>query len=259
MRNIRCSALAACLGMVLCGCSHLPDNKDVLYQTSTIGALLEGVYDGHMTCKELRDHGDFGIGTFHALDGEMVVLEGEVYRVGADGKAHSVDDMQRTPFAIATFFDADETLHLAERFDYKALEQRLDALLPTENILYAIKVEGDFYFVKTRSVPRQSKPYPRLIEVVEKQPTFELHDVHGTIVGFRLPRYMEGINVPGYHLHFLTEDRDAGGHVLDFSTRRVRIEVDYMRAFHMTLPAQGDFYKAEMAHEKQGEVEKIEK
>jgi acetolactate decarboxylase len=99
--------------------------------------------------------------------------------------------------------------------DYGQLEQYLDKLLPTENIFYAIKIEGTFKYIKTRSVPKQNKPYPPLVEVVKNQPTFEFHNVKGTIVGFRCPSYVEGINVPGYHLHFITGDKKAGGHLLE--------------------------------------------
>lgn len=61
--------LAAFLGIIICGCFNPQENKDVLFQTSTINALLDGVYDGEMTYKELKQHGGFGLGTFNGLDG----------------------------------------------------------------------------------------------------------------------------------------------------------------------------------------------
>jgi len=259
MRIIRCSLTVIYAAVVLCGCSHLQGNREVLFQTSTLGALLEGVYDGHTTCGELKKHGDLGIGTFDALDGEMVVLGGNVYQVRADGKAYSPKDSLGTPFAVVTFFEPDKTLVLDSCRDYEELQEYLDSSLPTKNILYAIRIESTFNYIKTRSVPKQNKPYPRLVEVVKNQPTFEFHNVRGTIVGFRLPSYMDGINVPGYHLHFITEDRTAGGHLLDCSASNVKIEVDYTHAFYMVLPEQSEFYGADMTEKKQGEVEKVEK
>jgi len=245
--------------LTLYGCSHLQGNRDVLFQTSTLGALLEGVYDGHTTCGELKRHGDFGIGTFDALDGEMVVLGGKVYQVRADGKVYSPKDSLGTPFAVVTFFEPDKTLVLDSCRDYEELQEYLDSSLPTKNILYAIRIESTFTYIKTRSVPKQKKPYPRLVEVVKNQPTFEFHNVRGTIVGFRLPFYMDGINVPGYHFHFITEDKTAGGHLLDCSASNVNIELDYTHGFYMVLPEQSEFYRADMTKKEHGEVEKVEK
>ena len=58
-----------------------------VYQTSTMGALLDGVYDGDVTIAELLTHGDFGLGTFNHLDGEMVVLDGVCHHLRSDGSA----------------------------------------------------------------------------------------------------------------------------------------------------------------------------
>ena len=58
----------------LFGCSTAPQN--VVYQESTVDALLSGVYDGELPLEQLRKHGHFGIGTFDRLDGEMVLLDG---------------------------------------------------------------------------------------------------------------------------------------------------------------------------------------
>jgi acetolactate decarboxylase len=248
-------AIAICVS----GCLHSQENEDILFQTSTINALLEGVYDGEITYKELKQYGDFGIGTFNSLDGEMIGLEGKFYQVKADGIAYAVDDSMKTPFAVVTFFEVDKSISLDKAVDYEQLEHYLDNLLPTKNIFYAVKIEGRFNYIKTRSVPKQIKPYPRLVEVVKDQPTFEFYNVEGTIVGFRCPEYVEGINVPGYHLHFITEDKKAGGHLLECQMQNVRIEIDYTSELYMVLPQTGDFYKADLMKEKQTELEKVER
>lgn len=241
------------------GCSNSQVNREILFQTSTLGALLEGVYDGNMTFKELKTHGDLGIGTFNSLDGEMVELAGEFYQIKADGIAYPVDDSMKTPFAAVTFFEADESVVLGNVSDYNQLEQYLDSLLPTENIFYAIKIEGVFDYIKARSVPRQVEPYPPLVEVVKKQSIFEFHDVAGTIVGFRCPSYVEGINVVGYHLHFITADRKAGGHLFGCQMQNVKVEIDYTPEFYMALPNDKEFYNVDLAGGNQTGVEKVEK
>jgi acetolactate decarboxylase len=97
-------------------------------------------------------------------------------------------------------------------------------------------VDGRFEYVKTRSVPRQHKPYPPLVEVVKDQPTFELHDVSGSLVGFRFPDYAQGLNVSGYHFHFITADRSAGGHVLGCRLVRGELSIDHEGDFRLEVP-----------------------
>jgi acetolactate decarboxylase len=241
------------------GCSNLHKNKDVLYQTSTINALLEGVYDGDITFQELKEHGNFGLGTVNHLDGEMLALDGIFYQIKSDGIAYPVDATMKTPFAVVTFFEPDQALSIDTPLDDKELAGYLDSLLPTKNIFYAIKLEGTFSYIKARSVPRQFKPYPPLVEVVKEQKIFEFHNARGTILGFRLPEYMKGINVPGYHLHFITENRKAGGHVLECNIEDVHVEIDYTNNLFMILPETDDFYNLNLTKDKQKQLDKIEK
>ena len=256
---IRSLLLVLILVIAISGCSHFQKDKDILFQASTINALLEGVYDGDITYEVLKKHGDFGIGTFNALDGEMIGFGGKFYQVKTNGIAYPVGNSQKTPFAVVTFFDPDKTVSLDNPIDLNQLEKYLDSLLLTKNIFYAIKIEGDFKYVKTRSVPRQQKPYPRLVEVVKQQTVFEFHNVKGTIAGFWMPAYIKGINVPAYHLHFLTEDRKSGGHLLACQLKDVEIEIDYTSNLYLVLNKQGKFYKVDLTKEKQTELEKVEK
>ncbi|MGR3176562.1 MAG: acetolactate decarboxylase [Candidatus Anammoxibacter sp.] len=242
-----------------CECSPIGQDKDVLFQTSTINALLEGVFEGELTFEELKEHGDFGLGTFNNLDGEMICLDNKFYQIKADGKVYPVGMTQMTPFAVMTFFEPDATASLKEPLDYRQLKQYIDELLPTRNIFYAIKIEGAFKYIKARSVPKQKKPYPDVMDIIKSQPIFEFDNIKGTIVGFRLPKYMNGINVPGYHFHFITADRKSGGHVLECLIQDVKIEIDYTSRSYMTLPALDDFYSADLAKENKIDINKVEK
>jgi acetolactate decarboxylase len=243
------------------GCANNPViDRETLFQVSTINALMMGSYDGVMSLGTLGKYGDFGIGTFASLDGEMIETDGVFYQVRADGKAYPMSGSVKTPFACVTFFDNDREERLPQGLDYPQLQQYLDGKLPTVNIFYAIKIEGTFSYMKTRSVPPQVKPYPPLAEVTKNQPTFELHNVEGTIIGFRCPPYVAGVNVPGYHLHFLTRNRDAGGHVLELTVGEATAFVDDTPAFMMLLPGQdSDFYKLDLTQSQQDEVGKVEK
>src|SRR3712207_4530108 len=128
-----------------------------LFQTSTIDALLEGKYDGDVSFADLEERGDLGLGTLDALDGEMIALEGSFYQVKADGRAYEIDKRTRTPFAVVTFFEPNLSRTLATPMDYETLVAFLDRLVSGEAACYAVRVDGRFSYVKTRSVPRQDR------------------------------------------------------------------------------------------------------
>lgn len=214
------------LNIFFTGCNCLR-GKDVLFQVSSIDALLAGDYDGRLSLKELKKNGDLGLGTFAALDGEMLGFDGKFYQVRSDGSVYEAEDNLFVPFAAVTFFEADKKIRLEKIMDFGQLQAYLDSLIPSKNIFYALRITGDFSLVKVRSVPKQNKPYPLLEEVLKTQPVFELRNCKGTMVGFRSPSYAQGINVPGYHFHFIALDKKAGGHVLELETENVTIEIDY--------------------------------
>jgi len=228
------------------GAGEPAEGKDMVYQVSTIGALTRGIYEGDVTYEELGRHGDFGLGTFEGLDGEMVGVDGVFYQVKTDGVPTVVDDSMTTPFAFVTFFEADREKTVSDVADMDELTVLLDGMLPTANIFYAVRIHGRFPTLKARSVPGQREPYPPLNDVIEKQTIFELRGVSGTIVGFYCPSYAEGVNVPGYHLHFITDDRKAGGHVLDCSIESGGVEIDDSDEFYMVLPDNSAFYGADL-------------
>ena len=248
------------LTVVAAGCMPgIRADRDTLFQESTIGALMQGVYDGEMTVGELRSYGDFGIGTFDALDGEMLVIDGSVYKAALDGTIQAVPDSATTPFAAVTFFDADQVINLNRQMDLEQLQSYIDGLLDSENYFYAVRIDGKFGFVKTRSVPSQNKPYPPLSEAVKSQQVTEFRDVEGTVVGFRSPLYVEGVNVPGYHFHFIDKDRKKGGHVLGLLTSDVIISIDLTSNFVMELPVTQGFHQVRLGADAAAGLEQVEK
>ncbi|MPR35240.1 acetolactate decarboxylase [Salmonirosea aquatica] len=246
--------LAACIPS-----QEQPTDREVVYQVSTIDALLAGEYDGEVTYGQVRQHGDFGIGTFNALDGEMLELDGDVFQIKSDGKAYPVADSTKTPFAAVTYFEADTVVPLTGPVSFEQLCALIDSLIPSENNFYAIRIEGEFESINARSVPRQVRPYIPMVEIVKTQPTFAYERVQGTLMGFRTPPFMKGLNVPGYHLHFITHDRTRGGHVLACSVAKGTLSIDFTSGFHMTLPNSGSFHRIDLTQDKQAELEKVEK
>jgi len=247
------------LSVLINGCGR-PADRETLHQVGTIDALLSGVYDGEFSPQDLAKRGDFGLGTFNALNGEMIILDGKVYHITSDGKVALADLNDKTPFASVTYFDTDREVAIPAGTNFNSLIEIIDNAIPTENIFYAIKIEGKFSAVRTRSVPAQSRPYKPLVEIATTQPEFDLEDVQGTIIGFRCPPYVAGVNVPGYHLHFLSADKNAGGHLLAFIIDGdVVAQIDETHSFTMILPHDNDFYKVDLTTNKQADLEKAEK
>jgi len=234
--------------------------QDTVMQISTIDALVAGLYDGTMSCDRLLQYGDVGIGTFDRLEGEMVVLDGAVYQVKVDSRVYTLDGKITTPFAAVCRFGADDIITLKKGMDFKGLEEMIDTAISNKNLFYAIKVTGTFSYMKTRSVPAQDKPYPPLAEVTKHQSVFEMKNISGTIVGFRCPPYVQGINVPGYHLHFISDDRTRGGHILGFETDTGTCAIDRCNQFFLVLPTEGEaFQKVDLSKDRSKELYQIEK
>jgi len=230
-----------------------------LFQYSTINALLHGLYEGDMTFGELARRGGFGLGTLNRLDGEMVAVDGAFYQVRADGRAVPVAPDRKTPFAVVVDFAADRTAPVVAGQDLAALTAHLDGLLTSPNDFAAFRVDGTFPALRVRSVPAQAPPYRPLAEVIADQIVFELTNVTGTLVVVRMPAYMAGLNVPGYHFHFLTADRQRGGHVLGLETGAGTIAVDAIADFALRLPGGPGFAAADLAGARKKELEKVEK
>jgi acetolactate decarboxylase len=232
----------------------------VLFQASTIGALLDGGFEGDLSFAELAEHGDLGLGTLNHLDGEMIALDGEFFRADVDGRLNRIGPGERTPFAVVTRFEPTIDISLPdEPLGHEELLARLDALAPDGASSCAIRLDGRFESVRARSVPRQEPPYRPLTEVVADQHVFELTEVEGTMVGFRFPTYAEGIEVAGYHLHFAAADRRRGGHVLDSRSRGLRARLDPSNDLHVELPPRVELADPDLAAETHAAVEAVER
>jgi acetolactate decarboxylase len=212
---------------------------DTVTQVSILNALLARRFDGCLPCGELLKYGDLGIGTYDQMDGELIVVDGKLYQARADGKVYTPDPDNRTPFATVCRFRPDHTWTVSESTDLPALQKMVDDKVANRNVLCAIRVEGSFSYLKTHALQKQSKPYPPTAEVVNACVQLEMKDVSGTIVGFRGTPYVRGINDVGYHVHFLSDDKTQGGHVLEFVMERGDCAVDICSNHHVIVPEDG--------------------
>lgn len=205
-------------------------DRDSYYQVSTYGRLSEGGYQGMISIDRLLEHGDFGIGTVEGIDGEMIVLDGIAYRAGTDLVPVKVPSGTLVPFAMLTYFDEGQSTTTGANDNYTTLKDLLDDML-NDKIAYAVMIEAEFDSITIRSVPGQHVPYPPLVDVVAEQTTLRLENVQGTMVGYYISEGLGDINVPGFHMHFLSQDLSYGGHVLDVELSEVRVHLDPIRSF----------------------------
>jgi acetolactate decarboxylase len=237
---------------------HAEREPHALFQASTIGALLDGAYDGDVSVAELAEHGDLGLGTLNGLDGEMIALDGAFFRADASGNVSEVDSAALTPFAVLTWFEPTVRVNIDGPLGHDELLALMDERLPGGTVACAVRIDGSFASVHARSVPRQEAPYRPLAEVVQSQTVFDLSDVEGTMVGFRFPDYSEGLEVSGYHLHFISEDRARGGHVLEARPRRAAVQLDVATDLHVELPPGVELESAHASRQVHDALERAE-
>ncbi len=210
-----------------------------LFQTSTIQALLDGAFDGDVTLTELLEHGDLGLGTLNGLDGELIVINGEVFKAELDCTLSRPDLQSRTPYAVVVPFAPGPPERISGPSGAATLERRL-AEAEGPHTPAAIRIDGRFEMIRVRSVPKQLPPYSPLAEAIEHEHVCDLHDVSGTMVGFRFPDGLGGIEIVGFHLHFACDQRLRGGHVLDYIVRDAIVRMDDVTELHVELPVAVD-------------------
>lgn len=233
-------------------------SAETVSQFSTIDALMQGIYDGPATFARVRQYGDFGIGTVNHLDGEMLALDGVFYQITSDGKVHVIPDTMKTSFATVSFFRGKHHAHVPRLASSSALQQWLNGRLGSRNFFWSIRIQGTFPLVKARSISRQHSPYRPLAEVAKSEQVFEYRNVTGTLLGFRCPPYIKGINVPGYHFHFLSDDKTKGGHVMGLSIKEGEARWESHTTFQMCLPDDPQFRRADLSAHDAEALRKVE-
>ncbi|QHN03772.1 acetolactate decarboxylase [Granulicella sp. WH15] len=216
-----------------------------LFQVSTSGALVQGIYERAVSSSFLLNYGDFGLGTFDNLDGEMVVLDGSIYQVRSDGTVNKIVDDTGTPFAVVVHFLADQDQTIENASTFEELTKFCDQYRDSENLFYAFRIDGHFEHVHTRAMKATLDGLP-LAKAAAIQPEFDFRDIDGTLVGLWSPQFSSALNVAGYHFHFLSKDRTKGGHLLQCNGMDLRIRVERLNDFHLSLPESEEFLRADL-------------
>lgn len=230
-----------------------------MYQYSIIDALMAGVFDGDLTIGQLKKKGDFGVGTFNRVDGELLIDKGHVYKIAYDGSVNEVPDSDSTSAAFVKFFKADTVIHLnGPGLTYEKVQEQLTQIL-NPNGIYALRISAAFPTMTTRAEKPAVKPYTTLPEHLKhNQVVFELKNTKGICSGFLLPPYLARTNVPGFHLHYLADDHKSGGHIFKFTADALAIEVDMAKGFTIENNTNAEFGKVNLQPDRGAELKKIE-
>jgi acetolactate decarboxylase len=236
-------------------------DRETIGQVALLQSLLQGDYYGSVSIADLKKHGDIGIGTFDKLNGELIMVDGVLYRAKGDGSVEVPDDSETIPFSNVTFFDADETQSVEGVSSFKDLEEILNAKVDElgPNCFYFARVDGTFSKMNVRSEYAQEEPYKPLVKALETDQTFfDYENVEGTVVALYCPDYMKELNNAGWHLHFVSKDGTKGGHVLDLAIDKANIAWDQTDNFNMMLPHESFFNAIDFTKDRSEEVKKAE-
>ena len=237
------------------------NNDDSMYQVSLLQAFMHGEYDGVVKVGDLKKHGDIGLGTFEGVNGEMIVLDGVVYQAAADGSINVMNDDEKIPFATVTKFDEDGNITNITASNFDDLTGQLNKTIEEygTNNMYVIKIKGDFSNITVRSVEKQEKPYKEFTDVAAvDQKVFNHTDQTGTLVAVYFPEYMNELNMHGWHLHFLSDDKTKGGHVLGFNGLKGSAQIDEIHEFNMILPTDDTFKTMNFTEDMSNKISSVE-
>ncbi|MBR3623019.1 MAG: acetolactate decarboxylase [Selenomonadaceae bacterium] len=265
--NIKKQVLAAFLaGVATLGANSdqaqaANEERESIAQVALLQSLAQGYLGGLLTAGELRTMGDTGIGTFEGLNGEMIVLDGTIYQALGDGKVIVTPDSTRIPYATVTYFDEDIALPLKNIKNKAEFEKALTDTVRKNGInsFYMVKLHATFPSILFRSEYGSKEPYPTLVEALKgKQTEFTEKNINGTLVGIYCPNYMNGLNSPGWHFHFISDDKKKGGHILEFSLNNGTVYLDKTDKFTMILPDDQKFQNLNLAKDMSADINSAE-
>lgn len=234
-----------------------PQATAELFVSAPLIALIDGIFESKLTLGELLEHGDLGIGTFNDLDGEMILIDGEFFQVRGDGEVYRPSLETHTPFACATFFHRETTDKEKGAFAWHQFEELLASSIPSDNMIYTLRIDAHFSRIKVRSVPKQECPRP-LVDIAREQPTFEYRNLSGSLVGFYNPHFISPINAPGFHLHFIDDSRKVGGHLLSCDVVDPVLRLQHVPSMRLGLPMSIDYLTANLENDADQDIHEAE-
>lgn len=230
-----------------------------LFSAGHAGGFVGGLYDAFYPYKQLEQKGDFGLGAPANLDGELMMLNGKYYQTRYTGITTQLADTGKTPYATVCFFRPGKVIHVKDKLTKAQLFKLLDSVLNNQNGMYAIHISGNFKYVKTRAFPPVTqRPYTPIAAMLDKQQFFEFNALQGDLIGFKLPEFLAGPAISGYHFHFLSADKVKGGHMTDLITGDITIEIETLNSFTLNVPQTTDFRNYNFKNNNAADIKSVE-
>ncbi len=232
------------------------------YQVSTLQALSLGFSKSVMPVEQLLKQGDFGLGTFEDVDGEMIVLDGKCYRAKNNGDVVAAEEDRGVPFAAVCRFLSQRTEELETVDGIDKLKTKLTLFIEEDfglNSMYAVRIDGEFSKVDARSESGTKAHHVTLKDALSvTQKAFVFENIKGSLVCVYYPDYMDGINAAGWHLHFLSEDRKHGGHVFDMCLTKASAAFCRITGVEIKIPDSPAFDTYALKGASQEEIKSVE-
>ena len=233
-----------------------------MFQVSTLHALVAGYTRSVITVQELESRGNVGLGTFEGVDGEMILLDGACYRARQDGSVVKPAPDTGVPFASAASVEGGTAFELGKVPNIDALKHELTCKVDEAyalNSMHVVTVSGVFDSVSARSESAYHADHITLKDMLATtQREFVFEKLDGTLVCVYHPDFMDGINAPGWHIHFLSEDRTRGGHVFNLSLVHGQAVMHKIDCIEIQLPATPAFDTYSLKETSQKEIAEVE-
>lgn len=211
-----------------------------IYQVSTLQALMLGYFRSVINVSELLKHGDIGLGTFTDVDGEMIVLDGSCYRATETGDVVPAEPDRGVPFSTVCTMDETTPMKFDSMNSVEDLKASLNNLIDSQfglNSMHMARIDGEFEVIDARSESGYESVHVDLKTVLGRtQKAFKFENIKGTLVCVYFPDYMDGINAPGWHLHFISEDRKHGGHLFELVMKSGKGQISKINSIELKLP-----------------------
>lgn len=233
-----------------------------IFQVSTLQALALGYSRAVITVEEFLKHGDTGLGTFEDVNGEMILLDGICYRATEDGTVLPAEPKMGVPFASACRLQGTGSFDVPAQPDISSLKAFLNLKIEEVfglNSMHIARLDGSFKKISARSESAYESQHITLKEVLKTtQKDFIFEDIDGTLICVYYPDYMDGINAPGWHLHFISADRRSGGHVFEIDMKGAKAIIDKIDTIELRLPGVPAFDTYSLKDASQEEIKEVE-
>jgi acetolactate decarboxylase len=237
--------------------------KNKMYQVSTLQALALGYTKAVITVRELLEHGDTGLGTYEDVNGEMIAMDGHCYQAKGDGSVAVADPETGVPFCAVAKLLGEREFEMTDKPDIESIRTELTQRIEEHfglNSMHVVRIDGEFIKVDARSEEPYKSHHVTLKEVLDKnQTSFVFENIRGSLVGVYFPDHMDGNNMPGWHLHFLSEDKSKGGHVFNVIMKNGLVRLDKISRIEIELPKAAAFDTYSLKQASEEEIKKVEK